>query len=64
MTVYAQQHGRTIASQELPGAGGRYHLSLAAGSYVISAPRSADPPETITLHSGETLTVDFPNRCM
>ena len=64
MTVYAQQHGRTIASQGLPGAGGRYHLSLAPGRYVISAPKSEDPPRTITLHSGETFTVDFPNHCM
>jgi hypothetical protein len=64
MTVYAQQHGQTIASQRLPGVGGRYHLSLASGSYMISAPKSEDPPKAVTLHPGETLIVDFPNRCM
>lgn len=63
MMVYVQQHGQTIALQKLPGAGGVYHFSLPPGSYVISAPRSEDPPQRITLHSGETLTVNFPNRC-
>lgn len=63
MGVYAQQHGQTIASQELPGIGGHYRLSLAPGRYVISAPKSGRPPKAITLRSGETLKVDFPNLC-
>jgi hypothetical protein len=63
MMVYVQQHGQAIAQQKLPGNGGVYHFSLPPGSYVISAPRSKDPPQSITLHSKETVKIDFPNRC-
>jgi hypothetical protein len=38
-------------------------VSLAPGRYVISAPRSGSLPKTVTLRSGETLTVNFPNFC-
>ena len=62
--VYVQQHGQTIAQQTLHDVGAVYHFSLPPGGYVISAPRSIDPPQRITLHSGETLTVNFLNYCI
>jgi hypothetical protein len=37
---------------------------LAPGRYKISAPRSADKiPQVVLVHSGQTITVNFPNTC-
>jgi len=63
MTVLVQAHGTAVALQRLPGTGGVYSIALPPGSYVISAPRSEDPPRSITLLARQTRTVNFPNRC-
>ena len=65
ITVYAARQGRIVASQKvLPvKGGGRYHLRLPAGTYVISAPGSGLPARPVTLHARKTVTVNFPDRC-
>ena len=65
ITVYASQNGRTVASQEvLPvKGGGHYLLRLPASTYLVSAPGSDLPPRLISIHAGETLTINFPDDC-
>ena len=64
ITVYAHKPGLTLASNIIPASGGQYHLLLPPGRYVISAPASRDQPKTITVHNGEKITVNFPNKCI
>lgn len=65
ITVYAAREGRIVASQQVPPAkgGGRYHLRLPAGTYVISAPGSDLPSRSVILRAQETVTVNFPDTC-
>jgi hypothetical protein len=63
--VFAVRHGRTVATQvtRTRCRHDRYRFVLAPGRYKISAPRSADKPEAVLVHSGQTITVNFPNAC-
>jgi hypothetical protein len=65
VTVFAWRHGRTVATAVAhPAAGGgHYRLTLPAGRYLIGAPRSGDGAQSLTLHPGETVTVNFTNQC-
>jgi len=63
MVVLVKAHGVTVALQRLPGGGGTYSIALPPGSYVVSAPRSQYPAQTITVIARQTRTVNFPNRC-
>jgi len=65
VTVFAWRGGRIVTTQVVhSGAGGgHYRLSLAPGHYLIAAPRSGDGARSLVLHSGETVTVNFPNVC-
>lgn len=65
VTVFASHDGRAIATELVRYAvgGGHYRLRLAPGRYRISAPRSGDRPQSVIVRSGQTITVDFPNRC-
>lgn len=64
ITVYAHKPGLTLASGKVPARGGQYRLLLPDGRYVISAPASREQPQTITVHDGERVTVNFPNNCV
>jgi hypothetical protein len=65
VTVFAWRHGRIVATAVVHAAagGGHYRLTLPAGRYLIGAPRSGDGAQPLTLHSGETVTVNFTNQC-
>ena len=64
VTVFVKQGVWIVAEQTISArGGGRFRLSLAPGRYVISASGSADAPHAVVLHSQQTITVDFPNRC-
>jgi len=63
--VSAREHGRTVASQvvSLKKDRDRYRLVLPPGRYVITASGSADVPLRVVLHSGEHVTINFPDFC-
>jgi len=63
LMVYVQHDGLRVASRALPGAGGRYRVVLTPGAYAVSVPRSADPPQSVTVRAGATVTANFPNGC-
>jgi len=66
VTVDAIRDGRAVATQltQYQGRHDRYRFALLPGRYTISAPRSADQvPQRVLLHSGQTITVNFPNYC-
>ena len=63
--VFAIRNGRTIATQvtQLRSRHDRYRFVLPPGRYKISAPASADKPEVVLVHSGQTVGVNFGNYC-
>jgi hypothetical protein len=65
VTVFAWSGGRIVTTQvaHSGAGGGHYRLSLAPGRYLIAAPRSSDGAQSVALHSGETVTLNFPNVC-
>lgn len=66
VTVFAIQHGRTVATQvtHYKGRHDRYRFALSPGRYTISAPGSADKSgQLVLVRSGHTSTVNFPNYC-
>jgi hypothetical protein len=65
--VYAVRNGRTVPTRvtQTKGRHDRYRFVLPPGRYKISAPRSADKvAQAVLLHSGQTITVNFPNTCI
>lgn len=65
VTVFAWSGGRIVTTQVVrSGAGdGHYRLSLRPGRYLIGVPRSDAGARPVTLHPGETVTVNFPAVC-
>jgi hypothetical protein len=63
--VSAREHGRTVARQVVSYRKDRdrYRLVLPPGRYVITASGSSDVPLTVVVHSGEHITINFPNFC-
>ena len=66
VTVYARRGGRIIASQHVVltrSPDNPYWLTLAPGTYTISAPKSRLPARTVQVRTGHAATVNFLPSC-
>lgn len=65
ITVLAIHHGQMVEKTAARFADfrSRYRLLLRPGRYTISDPLSGAPPRAVILRPGETIRIDFPNRC-
>jgi hypothetical protein len=66
VTIYARQDGRIVKRVRVlltRSPGNPYRLTLASGTYVLSAPRSDLPPRTVNIRPHETVKIDFHPSC-